>query len=202
MPVQLAHFFVTDTWLTTFVTAALWATLVAAERGRTRDFALAGLLTGLAMATKGSVVLLGFAIVVAIVLAARRQQARRWEQAARSLFAAGVAGGVAFFLFEPYAVLNPKIYLRDLGEQSAIISGRFDVPYTRQFVGTLPLVYQAKQLVGWELGPLLGALVLAAFAWVIWRAIRRRRAADLVLLAWVLPYLLLLALNEAKFPRY
>ncbi|MGN6676025.1 MAG: DUF2298 domain-containing protein, partial [Thermomicrobiales bacterium] len=48
----------------------------------------------------------------------------------------------------------------------------------------------------------LGALVLAAFAWVLWRAIRRRRAADLVLLAWVLPYLLLLALNEAKFPRY
>src|SRR5438067_2120818 len=53
MPIQLAHFFVTDTWVTTFVTAALLATLVAAERGTARAFALAGLLVGCAMATKG-----------------------------------------------------------------------------------------------------------------------------------------------------
>ena len=38
------------------------------------------------------------------------------------------------------------------------------MPYTRQYIGTLPLIYQAKNLLGWELGPLLGVTVLVGFA--------------------------------------
>ncbi len=37
MPVQLAHFFVTDTWTATFVTATLWAAVVAARKGTVRS---------------------------------------------------------------------------------------------------------------------------------------------------------------------
>lgn len=198
MPIQLAHFWVTDTWLTTFITAALLATVVASERGTARGFAVAGLLTGCAMATKGTAVLLAFPLAVALTLTAGRRLGRFLVL---GLAAAGAAF-VAFFLFEPYAVLDPRIYLRDLTEQSAIISGRFDVPYTRQYVGTLPLIYQAKNLLGWELGPLLGGLALAGFGYAGWRALRQRRPTDIVLLSWVIPYLLVLAFNEAKFMRY
>jgi len=217
MPVQLAHFFVTDTWTTTFITATLWATLVATRRATPRAFALAGFLAGCAMATKATVVIVVIPLVVAAWLAATRAHdaalhgptshdmapyagsARRFLG---GLLAAGGAAFVAFLIFEPYAVLNPLIYIRDIGEQSAIIGGKVDVPYTRQYIGTIPLVYQAKSLVGWGLGPLLGGAVLAGFAQTLWRGYRRRATTDLVLLAWVLPYLLLLALNEAKFLRY
>ncbi|HET8626869.1 MAG TPA: DUF2298 domain-containing protein [Thermomicrobiales bacterium] len=205
MPIQLAHFWVTDTWLTTFVTATLLAALVAAERGTVGPFVAAGALLGLAMATKGSAALVAFALLAALALAAMRRGPDWRDWAPRFLglgLATAAATFVAFFLFEPYAVLDPRSYLRDLGEQSAIISGRYDVPYTRQYVGTLPLVYQAKNLLGWDLGPLLGALALVGLGVAGWRVFRHRRTADIVFLAWVIPYLLVLATYQAKFTRY
>jgi YYY domain-containing protein len=226
MHVQLAHFFVMDTWTAAFVTAALWAMLVATKRGDPRSFIVAGFLSGCAVATKATVVILALPLAMAAWQAARldivRQLPARAAIAddagealrlpptlgeiaprfARGLLIAGAAALIAFLIFEPYAILNPGIYIRDIGEQSAIIGGKLDVPYTRQYIGTLPLIYQAKNLVGWELGPLLGVVALAGFAWALWRAARRRDPLELVLLAWVVPYLFLLALNEAKFPRY
>lgn len=198
MAIQLAHFWVTDSWLTTFTTAALLASVYAASSNSGRAFALAGLFTGCAVATKSTAILGTVPLAVALLLAHRGQPRRLL---ANGVAAAGAAS-LAFLLFEPYAVLDPGTYIRDLAEQSAIISGRFDVPYTRQYVGTIPLVYQAKNLLGWELGPLLGSLVLLGLGYAVWRAISYRRVADLVLLAWVLPYLALLAGQEAKFTRY
>lgn len=205
MPVQLAHFFVTDTWTATFVTATLWATLVAVRRGDTRSFAIAGLLAGCSVATKATVAIVGLPILVAAILVARRGQfplAERAGRFAQAIGIVGLAGLFTFFLFEPYAIINPQVYLRDIGEQSGIISGRLDVPYTRQYVGTIPLVFQAKNLLGWELGPLLGVTALLGLAWTFRRAWKRRDEVDLVLLAWIVPYLGLLAVNEAKFMRY
>src|SRR5947209_8635531 len=50
----------------------------------------------------------------------------------------------------------------------------------RQF-GTIPLIYQAKNLVGWELGPLLGATVLAGFpADQVLRLVDQRDGADVL----------------------
>jgi YYY domain-containing protein len=213
MHIQLAHFFTMDPWTATFVTGTLWATFVAARSGSPRSFVIAGALAGCAVATKATVVIIGLPLAVAAWLAAL-DQPRRADEAAtwdlnllvphflRWLLLAGAAAGIAFLIFEPYAILNPRIYIRDIAEQSAIIGGKLDVPYTRQYIGTLPLIYQAKNLVGWELGPLLGVTALAGFALSLWRAARWRSRIDIILLSWVLPYLLLLALNEAKFPRY
>ncbi len=170
-----------------------------------RNFAVAGLLAGCAVATKATVVLVGFPILVAAWLAATRGPwpvSERIARFAQAIGIVGMTGLITFFLFEPYAIINPQVYIRDIGEQSGIISGKFDVPYTRQYVGTIPLVYQAKNLLGWELGPLLGVTVLLGLAWAIRRTWRRRETADLVLLAWIVPYLGLLAVNEAKFMRY
>jgi hypothetical protein len=205
MPIQLAHFFVTDTWLTTFVTAALFAALVGAGRGRALTFALAGFFVGCAVATKGTAALLAFPVAVALYLAATTPF-RGWRATARRFVGLGTttaaAALVALLLFEPYALLDPWTYLRDLGEQSAIIGGKLDAPYTRQFIGTLPLIYQGKNLLGWGLGPLLGTAALCGTVAAGWRAWRRASRADIILLSWVVPYTLLIASYEAKFTRY
>ena len=65
MHIQLAHFFVMDTWTAAFVTATLWATLVATKRGTPRAFAIAGFLAGCAVATKATVVIIGMPLIVA-----------------------------------------------------------------------------------------------------------------------------------------
>ena len=53
----------------------------------------------------------------------------------------------AFALFEPYALLQPDIYRQSFETQARIVQGDFDVPFTRQYIGTTPVLYHLEQLV-------------------------------------------------------
>ena len=208
MSIQLAHFFTTDSWLTCFVALTLLWSIRAAERGRARSFALAGMGVGLAMATKGSA--FSLAGLVAVAAAADAWQ-RGWlggsgrEITVAAIERAVVAGAsalLAFALFEPYALARPDVYLAVLRRQAEIVSGAFDVPSTRQYVGTTPVLYQVEQLVRWGFGPVAGLLALAGLALLGRRWWRTRAAAPLLALAWVVGYGATIAPAETKFLRY
>ncbi len=75
------------------------------------------------------------------------------------------------------------------------------VPYTTQYVGTIPVVYELEQLVLWGLGPLLGVAALAGVGAAAARA-RRGARAEWLLLAFAVPLFALTASFEVRFPRY
>lgn len=52
LPIQHAHFFVVDSYVTFFAAAAVYFSIGVAQNGRWHNYALAGLMTGLAMACK------------------------------------------------------------------------------------------------------------------------------------------------------
>src|SRR5215203_6744699 len=111
MSIQLAHFFTTDSWLTFFVALCLLACVTAARDGRAVKFAAAGAAFGLAMATKGSVFTLALPIAAALLIdTARRFNRGDAALASRSALInalAAVSAALAFFAFEPYALLRP-----------------------------------------------------------------------------------------------
>ncbi|HEU5431506.1 MAG TPA: DUF2298 domain-containing protein, partial [Thermomicrobiales bacterium] len=118
------------------------------------------------------------------------------------LAAAGFAALIGFALFEPYALINPGIYIQSLRTQSDIVRGAFDVPFTRQYVGRPPLLYQIQQFGQWGFGPV--ATLLAAFG-LIWMAFALRRRFDpaaAVLLSWLVAYGVVIAVPEVRFLRY
>jgi YYY domain-containing protein len=208
LTIQLAHFFTTDSWLTTFVTLCIYCSIRAAERGEVRWFLASGAAFGLAMASKGSVFTLAGIVGLAVVY----DVWRRWNEGEtffESLTAvpervavAGFAAVATFALFEPYALAQPDVYRKSFTTQTQIVRGLFDVPFTRQYIGTTPVVYQAEQLVRFGMGPVAGLLALAGVPVLLWRLVRRRRAAELIVLAWLLGYGLVVSLPEAKFMRY
>ena len=159
------------------------------------------------MATKGSVFALVAPVLAAVLIDSLRRSAAAGVLAAargavlRSV-AAGIAALVAFGLFEPYAFLRPDVYLKSLRTQADIASGVFDVPFTRVYVGTTPVVYQLEQLVRWGFGPVAGILALAGLALLACNAFRCRSAPALVLVSWVGAYGAVIALSEVKFLRY
>lgn len=206
MSIQLAHFFTTDSWLTFFVACALLASAVAASRGAVWHFALAGAAFGLAMASKGSV----FSLVVPIVVAVFYNAARKWGDESHSrtaisaavhLLAAGFSSLAAFAVFEPFALLRPAVYVQSLATQADIVSGKFDVPFTRVYAGTTPVLYQIEQLVRWGYGPVAGLLALAGMGLLAARA-PRGEATALVLMSWSIPYCAVLIVADVKFLRY
>ncbi len=210
LQIQLAHFFATDTWVTFFATAAVWAFVRAAERHRVRDFVCAGALVGLAVASKASVAFLAFPAFAALVVHAVTPDPRANEDADESrplvrLFSMGLATAwaavLAFAVAEPYALLRLGTYMEAIGTQARLVKGDLDYPYTRQYVGTAPY-YHLKNLVLWGMGPALGLLALAGLVWGIVRVARTRRTVDWVLLAWVVPYLAYTVPQSVKFMRY
>jgi YYY domain-containing protein len=207
MSIQLAHFFTTDSWLTFFVALCLLACVKAVRHGRAVTFAAAGAAFGLAMATKGSVFALALPIAVALAIdAARRVNHRDAASASRlvltNALAAGISAVVAFFAFEPYALLRPDVYLQSLRTQADIASGVFDVPFTRVYAGTLPLAYQVEQFLRWGYGPAAGVLAIGGIALLVKLAIRSRSTTAIILGSWLAVYGGVILLADVKFLRY
>jgi YYY domain-containing protein len=208
MSIQLAHFYTTDSWLTFFVAVTLYCTIRAAETGLTRWFAISGVAFGLAMASKGSVFALAWLVAVAILFDAIMRVHDR-ESSMTAIFAmiehscASFIGWlVAFAIFEPYALPRPNTYIEQIETQSRIVRGIFDVPFTRQYVGTTPVLYQAEQFVKWGFGPVAGILALVGAIILVKKFLGAPDAGKTIILAWLLGYGLIVALPETKFMRY
>jgi len=206
--IQLAHFYTTDSWLTFGAALTLLGAILAARSGHRRLFILAGMAAGFTLSTKptgiATFVLVGLAILYDAWLRHRSGHSPvAVAGAAAERFAlAAIAAIVVFAVCEPYAVLDPTSYLADLREQTSIQRGTFDVPYTRVYIGTTPILYQVEQLVRWGMGPVGGLLGVVGTGVLAWRAWRHRGAAELMTLGWILIFLTTLLLPQTKFLRY
>ncbi|MBA3450974.1 MAG: glycosyltransferase family 39 protein, partial [Chloroflexia bacterium] len=205
--IQLAHFFTTDSWLTLFVALCLVASVAAAKTGGTTRFAIAGFAFGLAMATKGSVFALGVPLLASLAVDARRRIAdqelrQAWRVSVSSAAAALATTCLAFFAFEPFALVRPDVYLHSLRVQADIVSGAFDVPFTRVYAGTVPFLYQLDQFFWWGYGPVAGALAICGIGMLMVLALRRRAIAPLILTTWIVAYGGVILLSDVKFLRY
>jgi YYY domain-containing protein len=197
--VQTSHFASTDVALTLFVLLALAASGRLALRARGRDALLAGALTGFALATKASAAPLLLPLAVAVFLACR--PARAWRKGALLLTVAGLATLAAFFLGEPYALLDFHEFWRSVSEQGAMVRHAGLLPYTNQYIGVPNFLYEAREIVLWCLGPLFGLAAL----WAAGRRLARFRSlspVEWVFASFLVPYVLLTCTFDVKFPRY
>ncbi|MBI2953790.1 MAG: glycosyltransferase family 39 protein [Chloroflexi bacterium] len=119
-----------------------------------------------------------------------------------SLVVSGIVAAVVFVVIQPYVIIDFKTFIRNVAEQSAMVRGIADLPYTRQYIGTTPYLYHLQNLVVWGLGIPLGALVVGGLAYVLGRTLSNPRWQDLLMLSWVLPYAALTGSFHAKFVRY
>jgi hypothetical protein len=151
----------------------------------------------------------------------------RWSQIPGLLLALGIFA-VAFFVVEPYAILDFKEFARQNREQADMARGAWQPPYTIQYVGTTPFIYPLEQMFKYTMGPLLA---LSVFAGVLYAAgrhlwfgagtfVRTTTAADaltvrsvlhavtyaprgeLLMLVWILGVYLSTAGLLVKYPRY
>ncbi|HOT91820.1 MAG TPA: hypothetical protein PLJ78_10030 [Anaerolineae bacterium] len=206
-PIQQARFYTVDILGAIFASGAI----LAATR---RRWSLAGALAGLALACKASLVWCAVVVGLGVWVASwgervashekrvtrNEKRVTRNEKRVSRLLSAVSCLFLAFFLASPWAVLRPLTAWNGPMIQAMMASGRFDFPYTRQYVGTLPFLYPLAQMMLWGLGPATTLLGMAGMA----MALRRRRWSFTACLAgiWTLAYFLVTAGLYVKFPRY
>jgi hypothetical protein len=123
----------------------------------------------------------------------------RWDR--RGLLQTGGSALAAFALAAPWSLLAPVACWEGPLVQAGMVAGRYLFPYTRQYLGTLPLVYPLTQMALWGLGPVaaLGGLAGPVVALPRWRRLSR---AQRVGWAWAAAYFLATGALFVKFPRY
>jgi YYY domain-containing protein len=206
--IQLAHFFTTESWVMFFTALSLLFAIEAAERGHKRAFFLTGAAFGLALACKSSVFALGGVLALAIIMDAW-SRARLYLSIPRQVsalliraFLVAVGTVALFFVGEPFGLLDPRAYWDSMSQQASIQSGQWDVPFTREYIGTPRLWYQLGQLVHWGLGPAIGLAGVIGLAFLAWRSVAWLSRGATVILAWLVLYGAVILLPESKFLRY
>jgi 4-amino-4-deoxy-L-arabinose transferase-like glycosyltransferase len=184
MHVQMSHQARHWVPVTLLAVAVLWVSLDLAERGRRRDYLLAGLLVGLAAATSFNGFLLVVLPVAAHLVRVRgRRLALLDPRAHRWLAGTLILAPVVFFALNPYVLLNlgQFVAFHSSGEASigGQIRGHYD-NYLQQF-----LERQAFTFFGWSTLSYEPAITLLAIPGAV-LAVRRYRATALVTLAYPL----------------
>lgn len=228
LDIQLSRFFAVDVPTSLLTTLTVFACARTVERRTIARTVLTGVGLGLALASKSSALPMAAPIALAQFLAPspavhRRRSGSPWrvlktpEPWIHLAIVAVVAVGV-FFLAMPHAFLDFDQFLRDQNEERRkLVTGQDDVPFTRQYLHTVPVLYYFKNLLCWtQFYPLgltsLAGLIVSGVS--IGRSLRGRRRRDLapvdtrrarmhaVLLIWVLGYFLVVGGSFAKFNRY
>jgi hypothetical protein len=181
--VRDSHFALTDVPATFLLTAGMLAIVRAHQSGTLRDALLAGVLTGLAAATKYNAAFLVVPMLVSGIL----------RRSAASLAAFGAAAAAAFVVAMPWAVLDAAAVLRGLARvEHHLRTGHEGLDLGRGW--SYHLRVSLREGVGWPvlLAGLAGALRLAA--------VDGRRAA--LLYAFPIVYYVVAGQGRTVFARH
>ncbi len=208
--IQVTHFYRPESFVVLLALVAFWWMLNVLERGRLRDHVVLGLVIGTTFAFRGS----SLPILAPVALTYAALLWRRWEAGGRGsplvwpVLAPGALAFVAalgvFVVLQPYALLDYRKYVGDLGWEAMVARTAGLVPYTLQYVG-IPRngLYELRQTAVWALGLPLGVVAWGGLAAAVVAGFRRPRIGEWLLVSWVVVLLGgIVPLFEVKFLRY
>ncbi len=193
LPIQEAHFFVVDPMANFFTMLAMWLLARAWRSGRWFDYAWVGIAVGLAFSCKISAAAFGLPMGLVALLPAAGQPHKVALPTIRTAALRCAAFLAAAFLtvhvampdaFAGFFTLAPR-WLKNMREVVAISTGQVDIPYTRQWVNRLPLLWPWWNLVVWGMGVPLGVTAWLAWLGATGQLAVRRVWAHLIPVSWI-----------------
>ena len=159
-PIQASHFYAVDIPLTFFILLTLYQLVRFYEKPSLRNSILVGVCFGASLATKISAIPLLAAITAAITIdflllvAKQPHKSHIWfphvpRFLKRFLFDGVIilaSTAIIFSILQPYAIIDFSAFWRQNMEQSQMTRDPFTFPYTLQYVGKIPYLYELKNI--------------------------------------------------------
>lgn len=194
--IQNAHFGTADTALTLFCTLGLVAIVRYASTPCWQASVMAGTWIGMAIGSKAT----GALMIVPLMLT--HLEKSPGIHLNRNLAFSIMAMLAAFFITNPFALLDPIPFARALATQVAVMHGWVDWPFTRQYIGTMPLIYVIEQQARWTLGWPFVLVSLTGTVWAGWNARKTKNRQWAIIVVWIICGLMIVGTQLVKFPRY
>lgn len=161
--IQMAHFGTTESLLTFFYTTLIYLTLyvVTFPNFRRKYVYLAAFICGLAIATKISAGLFFGLPLMYFVSQIKTEDIK--EVFFRVVLFSVVAGFIGVML-SPFNIIDLTDFLSSLHYESSVALGQVDVFYTKQFAGTVPVLFQFIKIFPFAIGlPVLVGFIGSLF---------------------------------------
>jgi len=218
--IQAAHFYAVDALLTFFIILTLFQLIRLYENLSFKNSMLTGIFFGLSLATKTSALALvastGAALTSDFILIFIKNfhRPKNWlshfPKFLENLFIKGaVVGMFAFITFlslEPYALLDFKEFWKQTLEQSQMTHNAFIFPYTLQYVGKTPYLYEVKNIFLWGQGPILATISFLGIFYIFIHIVRKNKdkkwAQEFILLFFFLTYFAVVGKFAVGWMRY
>ena len=164
-PIQSSHFFTVDTMLTFFMTGVLLLLVSIANNRSSTLFVFLGLFYGLALATKISAFVIFPLIFGLFFILLFRSSKKRGAQLylLKKIFLFVATTLLIFVVTQPYALIDFQEFVKQTVAQSQMSKDPFVFPYTLQYVGKIPFLYEFLNIFLWGVGPLMGIFFLLGF---------------------------------------
>lgn len=205
LPIQLSHFYAVDTPLTFFILSTLYFLVLYTEKNNSKFLILTSISFGLALATKTSAVPLIVPIALAIFF--KTSSFKNFILNYYRLILILVGACFVFFIAEPYALLDFQNFWQQILAQQEMTKSAFTFPYTLQYVGKIPYLYEIQNIFFWGLGPVLATLSFLGVIFFTFHSILSLRSdncrrSNLILLTFFWLYFLVVGHFAIGFMRY
>jgi len=203
--IQFTHFGTTESLLMLFYSLLIYfslqlfknkilnSTCPSKSEGRSGKFIiLNSIVTGLALATKVSSIWFILVPMVAIVFS-NTLKTNKLTGLIKFVF----GGFIVAVIFSPYNLLDLPNFLRSMGYESDVALGRYVAFYTRQFIDTVPVIFQSMKIFPYALGWPIFVLGLGGLFILSWK----NRGYNLIRFA-LLIYFVPNAFVFAKWTRF
>ncbi|MEC7837952.1 MAG: DUF2298 domain-containing protein [Chloroflexota bacterium] len=199
--IQNSHFFTTDIFITNFTLLIIYFSCKnTIESSNFRSFIL-GIIFAMGLAFKFSFIMLIIPIIISFFLSQKSNQ-YSFLYTFKFLAIFFVTSIFSLFVFQPYMFLDFSTYFSHINEQSKMVRGLLDFPYTRQYYETTSFVYPLVQIFKWGLGPVLSIFAFLGLIYFLIFSIRNKLLLGIVIFSWFIPYFFINASFQVKFTRY
>ena len=210
---QHSHFFVVDTILTFIIVALVFLCVKISKTCTLKDSIIAGILLAAALATKISSLPISVLIFLSYFLYAMFPNKDdvfnkfsinilNIKKALIGISICVLISLVFFFLFSPYSIIDFPKFLEDNLIQSKMVRGTSDLPYTRQYIDTIPYIYNLKQIFTTSLGVIVSILGLIGLIITLIKIRIPFPKIHIIFIFWIFLYFLIFGQFQVKFSRY
>ncbi len=169
LPIQLSHFFAVDTILTFFMTLTIFRLLVFNKKPTTMNSVLSGVSFGLSLSTKFSALILIPIIFITFIHVFFQKRKKIKIKKSNTIDKALIfilLSIVSFLFTQPYALIDFREFSQQTSAQTQMSNNAFIFPYTLQYVGKIPYLYELKNIFLWGLGPIIALFCILGIVFI------------------------------------